>query len=121
MVPCRSWPCAVHAGSLKQKASYSKLSLHFRLKYTPLTGFCEKTDISLMNRNDSCAAQMSVVLVTPDSYENIRKTMEHLRAQTVPDQLEIVIVAPSLRALNFNISEFTLLCRYQVEEDGYIR
>ena len=39
--------------------------------------------------------QMSVVIVTPDSYETIRKTVEHLRAQTVKDRLEIVIVAPS--------------------------
>jgi hypothetical protein len=38
---------------------------------------------------------MSVVLVTPDRYEAIRKTMEHLRAQTVSDQLEIVIVGPA--------------------------
>jgi hypothetical protein len=38
---------------------------------------------------------MSVVIVTPDSYETIRKTVEHLRAQTVRDRLEVVIVAPS--------------------------
>src|SRR5262245_35845315 len=74
-----------------------------------------------MNRNDSCAAQMSVVLVTPDSYENIRKTMERLRAQTVTDQLEIVIVAPSLTTLNFNISELTFFGRVRVVEVGEIR
>jgi len=42
---------------------------------------------------------MSVVIVTPDSYETIRKTVQHLRAQTVNDRLEIVIVAPSAAQL----------------------
>lgn len=40
-------------------------------------------------------AAMSVVIVTPDDYETIRKTMRHTRAQSARDQLEIVIVAPS--------------------------
>ena len=48
---------------------------------------------------NGCAARMSVVLVTPHRYDAIRKTMEHLQAQTVADQLEIVIVAPSAAAL----------------------
>jgi len=39
--------------------------------------------------------EMSVVIVTPDGYETIRQTVEHLRAQTVKDRLELVIVAPS--------------------------
>jgi hypothetical protein len=47
-------------------------------------------------------AQMSVVLVTPGRYDSIRKTMEHLLVQTVMDQLEIVIVAPSVANLNFD-------------------
>jgi hypothetical protein len=38
---------------------------------------------------------MSVVIVTPDCYETIRRTMRHLRAQTVAERLEIVIVFPS--------------------------
>ena len=55
--------------------------------------------------NNSCAAQMSVVLVTSDRYDTIRKTMEHLQAQTVSDQLEIVIVAPSASTLKINAAE----------------
>ena len=38
------------------------------------------------------APEMSVVIVTPDGYETIRRTVEHLRAQTVKDRLELVIV-----------------------------
>ena len=34
-----------------------------------------------LNMNDGCAAQMSVVLVTPDRYDAIHKTMKHLQAR----------------------------------------
>jgi len=44
--------------------------------------------------------ELSVVIVTPDGYETIRKTMDHLRAQTARDRLEIVIVAPSVQQLD---------------------
>lgn len=48
--------------------------------------------------------EMSVILVTPGSYEAIRAVVDHLRAQTVHDRLELVIAAPraadvDLRAL----------------------
>jgi hypothetical protein len=39
--------------------------------------------------NDRDSPQMSVVIVA-DHYETIRKTMRHIRAQTVRDRLEIV-------------------------------
>jgi hypothetical protein len=73
------------------------------------------------NMTDGCAAQMSVVLVTPDGYDAIRKTMEHLRAQTVPDQLEIVIVAPSAVTLDFDAAELTAFGRVRVVEVGEIK
>ena len=62
--------------------------------------------------SDSSAAEMSVVIITPDHYAAIRKTMECLRAQTVRDRLEIVIVAPSARDLGQD--EATLGCFAQV-------
>lgn len=43
---------------------------------------------------------MSVIILTPDSYDTIRKTMNCLRAQTVRNQLEIIVVAPSTSGLN---------------------
>lgn len=42
---------------------------------------------------------LSVILVTPDSFETIRKTIRSLNAQTVRHRLEIVIVASSRRTL----------------------
>ena len=71
--------------------------------------------------NDGYAAQMSVVVVTPNRYDAIRKTMEHLAAQTVLDQLEIVIVAPSVATLNFDAAALTAFSRVRVVEVGEIK
>jgi hypothetical protein len=38
---------------------------------------------------------LSVILVTPGSFEAIRKSIDHVRAQSVRDRLELVVVAPS--------------------------
>jgi hypothetical protein len=38
---------------------------------------------------------ISVVLPTPDEFETIRRTVEALRAQTIANRLELVIVAPA--------------------------
>jgi hypothetical protein len=69
---------------------------------------------------DGHAAQMSVVLVTPDRYDTIRKTMEHLQSQTVLDQLEIVIVTPSVANLNLDDAELTAFSRVRMVEVGEI-
>jgi hypothetical protein len=39
--------------------------------------------------------EMSVVLVSPDGLEAVRRTLQHLRNQTARDRIELVIVAPS--------------------------
>ena len=75
-----------------------------------------------LNVNEGCTAQMTVVLVTPHRYDAIRKTMEHLQAQTVVDRLEIVIVAPSAAALDFAAAAYgTAFGRLRVVEVGEIR
>lgn len=61
---------------------------------------------------------MSVVIATPDCYETIRKTIGHLRAQTVKDRLEIVIVAPSRQTLDLDESELRDFHQYRVVEVG---
>src|SRR5262249_809012 len=39
--------------------------------------------------------RLSVILVTPDSYRRIRRTIQCLRRQTVFDQMEVVIASPN--------------------------
>ena len=43
--------------------------------------------------------ELSVLIVTPDDYETIRRTVRHLRAQTARERLEVVVVAPSRASL----------------------
>jgi glycosyl transferase family 2 len=80
-----------------------------------------KVTSKTLSSNDGCAAQMSVVLVTPNHYDDIRKTMEHLRAQTVSDQLEIVIVAPSAANISFDIRDRTAFSQIRLVEVGEIK
>ncbi len=46
--------------------------------------------------------EMSVVVITPDDFETVRKTVRHLRAQNVCGQLEVVLVAPSAASLSLD-------------------
>lgn len=48
---------------------------------------------------DAPPPALSVVLVTPDRFETIRRTVGHLAAQAVRDRIEVVIVAPTLEAI----------------------
>lgn len=64
---------------------------------------------------------MSVVIATPDRYETIRTTIRYLRAQTVREQIEIVIVAPSLEQLALQESELEGFHGFRVVEVGSIR
>jgi hypothetical protein len=65
--------------------------------------------------------EMSVVIVTPDSYQILRRTIHHLRAQTIKDRLEILLVAPSRQALGLIESDLTVFHSYKVIEVGDIR
>jgi hypothetical protein len=44
--------------------------------------------------------ELSVILVTADRFQSLRRTVRHLRAQTIHDRLELIIVAPTEDALN---------------------
>ena len=63
---------------------------------------------------------MSVVLVTPDDYQAIRKTVQHLRAQNVKNELELIIVAPRRATLDLDPKELADFFDYRVVEVGTI-
>jgi hypothetical protein len=63
---------------------------------------------------------MSVVLATPDRYDAIRETISYLRKQTARARLELVIVAPSARALGLDAAELSEFCCFRVVESGRI-
>lgn len=64
--------------------------------------------------------EMSVVIVTPDRYETIRKTIQHLRSQKTRDQLEVVIVAPSKDELSLIEEEVIDFFQFRIVEVGPI-
>lgn len=63
---------------------------------------------------------LSLVLVTPDDYATLRQIIRHIRAQTVRDRLEIVIVAPSMSGLELDEVELADFCAVRVVEVGPI-
>lgn len=64
--------------------------------------------------------KMSVVIATPDGYSTIRKTVSHLRRQTVKDSLELIIVAPSREQLQLDETEMSGFARWEVVELGRV-
>ncbi len=65
-------------------------------------------------------AAMSVVLVTPDDVRTIRRTLRHLREQTIASALELVLVAPSLETLGLDDEDAAGLGAVQVVDLGTI-
>lgn len=63
---------------------------------------------------------MSVVVITPDCYATVRKTIRHLRAQKVCGSLEIIIAAPSVKELELDDSEMRQFLRFKVVEVGHM-
>ena len=78
----------------------------------------------LISANGSIAEEkspaMSVVVITPDRYATVRKTIKHLRTQKVCASLEILIVAPSARELELDESEMRSFLRHKVVEVGHM-
>lgn len=64
-------------------------------------------------------AALSVVVITPDRFATIGKTLRHLEAQNVAAQLEILIVAPS-RGLALDESCLRHFHSYSIVETGPI-
>jgi len=64
---------------------------------------------------------LSVIIVTPDSYDTIRNLVGALRAQTMRDALELVIVAPTASALRAGIADLEDFACWRIVELGILR
>jgi predicted dehydrogenase len=58
-------------------------------------------------RIDAALNRLAVVVVTPDSFGTIRRTVRHLRAQTVCDKIELILVGPTLEGLRHRHADET--------------
>jgi glycosyltransferase involved in cell wall biosynthesis len=72
-----------------------------------------------MSTNQEIA--LSIVIVTPDRYDRLRKTIEHLRRQTAKNCIELVIAAPSLRELQPDRAELSDFGSVRLVEVGPIQ
>lgn len=61
---------------------------------------------------------MSLVVVAPSSYDDIRETMEYLKAQSARDRLELVFVTPSTDRLNLDKHELKDFAEIRIVEIG---
>src|SRR5215211_8425910 len=66
------------------------------------------------------AARLSVILVT-DRYETISRVMKRLGAQTIAQQIEVVIVAASKEDIDLDESIVTKLAAVVVTDTGSIQ
>ena len=69
-------------------------------------------------RPGACAPALSVVIPMPRGYDAIRTTVRSLEAQSSRDVLELVIVAPSARALDLGQSELKWCRHIRIVESG---
>jgi hypothetical protein len=81
---------------------------------------------SLHSRGESrltsdVAPALSVVLVTPASYQRIRKTMNHLQSQSLRARMEVIIVCPSLAELDADHEDWQDFYEVRCIEVGVIR
>ncbi len=63
---------------------------------------------------------MSVILITPDTYDTVRWTVQALQRQTAKDKLELVFVVPSTKDLRLIKSDLEVFAGYQLIEIGEI-
>ncbi|MGH7963364.1 MAG: glycosyltransferase family 2 protein, partial [Candidatus Binatia bacterium] len=69
-------------------------------------------------RQGNAAPEMSVIVITPDNYETIRKIIKRLRAQNVKSRLEVVLVAPSADGLGVDAAELNGFSQVRMVEVG---
>lgn len=63
---------------------------------------------------------LSAILVTPGTFEAIRKTTRHIREQNVRDRIEVVIVVPSKEELQLDQVDLEGFWGWQIVEVGEI-
>ena len=70
------------------------------------------------SRAQPAGPALSAVLVAPGSYATVRRTMDHLQAQTAAGQIEVVLITPSRRQLGLDESEMSRFHSWQIVEVG---
>lgn len=76
------------------------------------------TESAPLSTRTSTGPALTVVSITPDSYETVRRTLRHVRAQTALDEIELLLIAPSRQALAADESELAEFRWVKIVETG---
>jgi hypothetical protein len=76
------------------------------------------TDPSPLSSDASNGPSLTVVSITPDNYETVRRTIRHVRAQSSRDEIELLLVAPSREALDADDGELAEFRWVKIVEVG---
>jgi len=77
---------------------------------------------SMVERNQqSNEPALSAIILVNDTYDSVRQAVSYLQAQTIVEQIEIVLVAPSYEQLKPDKSELAHFHSWQVIEVGRIK
>lgn len=71
--------------------------------------------------NDSRMPELSVILVTPDSYATVRTTIRYLLRQQARDRMELILVVPREQELRPDTEELSGFLACQIVEVGPIQ
>lgn len=74
--------------------------------------------VSSNQQETNSSPRLSVVIVTPDDFSTIRKTVSKLRNQTVRDTIELIIVAPAEKTLGLPAGALANFASYGIVEIG---
>lgn len=76
------------------------------------------TESSPASSRASTGPALTVVSITPDRYDTVRRTLRHVRAQTARDEIELLLIAPSRDTLEADESELAEFRWVKIVEVG---
>lgn len=86
-----------------------------------LSGISEVNEkVTSVQNKPSARPALAAIVVIPDTYDTVRRTMSHLKAQTAAKHIEIILVVPSQQQLQLDESELACFHNWQVVEVGVV-
>ena len=86
-----------------------------------LSGTSEVNEkVASVQNKPSARLALAAIVVIPDTYDTVRRTMSHLKAQTAAKHIEIILVVPSHQQLQLDDSELACFHSWQVIEVGAV-
>jgi hypothetical protein len=82
--------------------------------------FKVKDEVEVVRGKQLTEPALAAIVLIPDTYDTVRRTISHLQAQSVADQIEIIFVVPSHQQLGLDESELTCFHSWHVVEVGAV-